>query len=210
MPHSRASLPEPASQISLADLSDKQEQILQGAMAVFLHSGYARTSMDQVAATAGVSKQTIYSHFQDKKGLFTALIERVTIHHFYIEFGSEPLQGEPDLILRRLAVVMLGRMADHEYLAFLRLLIAESAQFPQLAQLYTQTVLQRATQILSVYFESHPELQIADSLATARIFFGALAGFILAQEVLHGKDTMPMAQERLIESLVNLILNHKS
>lgn len=91
-------------------LTDKQEQILQGAMQVFLQHGYARTSMDRVAAQAGVAKQTIYSHFQDKEGLFTALIERVTLHHFDIEFGTEPWQGEPAVILQRVASVFLNRM----------------------------------------------------------------------------------------------------
>lgn len=188
-------------------LTDKQEQILQGAMQVFLQHGYARTSMDRVAAQAGVAKQTIYSHFQDKEGLFTALIERVTLHHFDIEFGTEPWQGEPAVILQRVAAVFLNRMGDQEYIAFLRLVIAESERFPELAQLFTRTVMQRGTQMLSSYLDTHPELQINDSLATARIFFGSLAAFVLAQEVLHGKYTMPMAKERIIDSLVSLILN---
>jgi len=42
---------------------------------VFAH-GYAATSMDRVAIAAGVST-TVYSHFQDKEGLFTALIQRL-------------------------------------------------------------------------------------------------------------------------------------
>lgn len=86
-------------------------------------------------------------------------------------------------------------------------MIAESERFPELAQLFTRTVMQRGTQMLSSYLDTHPELQINDSLATARIFFGSLAAFVLAQEVLHGKYTMPMAKERIIDSLVSLILN---
>ncbi len=208
MTHSMFSSLEPAIAPTAAGRSDKREQILQGAMQIFLQQGYARTSMDQVAAQAGVAKQTIYSHFQDKEGLFTALIERVTINHFYIELGTEPLQGEPAVILRRLAEVLLNRMGDREYIAFLRLVIAESERFPELAQLFTRTVLQRACQILCTYLESRPELRIPDPLATARIFFGSLAAFILAQEVLHGKYTIPMENERLVESLVGLILGY--
>jgi AcrR family transcriptional regulator len=68
-------------------ISEKREQILQGAIQVFLQRGYAGTSMDQVATIANVSKQTIYSHFQDKEGLFTALIERVTIERWQAEAG---------------------------------------------------------------------------------------------------------------------------
>ena len=89
----------------------KQEQILQGATRVFLKHGYAGTSMDRVAAEAGVSKQTIYSYFQDKEGLFTALIERVTIRQIRIEYGPELFQGEPADLLRRIAQGFLTKRA---------------------------------------------------------------------------------------------------
>ena len=56
---------------------DKVEQILQGAMQEFLVHGYAGTSMDRIAASGGISKATVYSHFQDKQGLFKALVERL-------------------------------------------------------------------------------------------------------------------------------------
>ena len=52
-----------------ADRTQKQEQILQGAMQVFLAQGYEGTSMDRIAAAAGVSKHTIYSYFHDKQGV---------------------------------------------------------------------------------------------------------------------------------------------
>jgi AcrR family transcriptional regulator len=186
--------------------SSKGEQILQGAMKVFLKQGYANTSMDRVAAEAGVSKQTIYSHFQDKEGLFIALIERVTIRRLQREFQSELFQGEPNTMLRRLAENFLEKTDDQEYIAVLRLVIAESARFPELAQLYTCTVIQRGYQTLSAYFKSHPELNFPDPEATARIFISSLSDFILSQEILQGKHTMPMEKERLISTLLRCIL----
>lgn len=186
--------------------SSKREQILQGAMQVFLQSGYAKTSMDRVAAEAGVSKQTIYSHFQDKQGLFRALIERVTIRRLQLEFQLVPFQGEPVRVLRWLAESFLAKMDDPEYISLLRLVIAESGQFPELAQLYTRTVIQYGYRNLSHYFESHPELKIPDPEATARIFLGSLVSFILSQEILQGKQTMPMERDRLINSLIFCIV----
>jgi AcrR family transcriptional regulator len=184
----------------------KRDQILQGAVRVFLHHGYSGTSMDRAAAEAGVSKQTIYSHFQDKEGLFKALIERMTIHRFQAEFTPDLGQGDPAIVLRRLAETFLSRMDDAQFIAFFRLIIAESARFPELARLYSQTVIQYGYTTLSHYLAQHPDLQISDPEAIARIFFGSLAAFILAQEVLYGKETMPMEKARLVESLVNCIL----
>ena len=185
----------------------KREQILRGAMQVFLEQGYANTSMDQVAATAGVSKQTIYSHFRDKEGLFTALMERVTIRRLHLENQLDLWQKPPAIALRQLAETLLNRMDDPEYIAFLRLVIAESARFPELAQLYTRTVIHYGYSTLSTYFEAHPELNIADPEATARIFLGSLVSCILAQELLQGKHTIPISRERMINSLLDCMLN---
>lgn len=55
--------------------AEKRELILDAAVTLFMEQGYPNTSMDQVATRAGVSKQTVYSHFKDKKGLFGAAVE---------------------------------------------------------------------------------------------------------------------------------------
>ncbi len=52
----------------------KREAILEAAKALFLSLGYANTSMDAVAAAAGVSKLTVYSHFTDKQTLFCSAV----------------------------------------------------------------------------------------------------------------------------------------
>jgi AcrR family transcriptional regulator len=195
--------------ISAAEVGCKPEQILKGAMQVFLKHGYAGTSMDRVAAEAGVSKHTIYNHFQGKEGLFAALIERLVLRHFHLEFGCElPLSEPPTKVLHRLAEVVLGRMDDPEYIAFVRLMIAESGRFPELAQLYLQEVVNRGNQVLSNYLRSHPSFEVPDPEITAQIFFGSLVTFILSQEVLHGKQTMPLPRERLVGSLVDLMLTY--
>ena len=191
-------------------LNGKQEQILQGAMQVFLSHGYAGTSMDRVAAASNVSKQTIYSHFQDKEGLFTALIERITIHRLQQELGCDELEGEPEMMLRQLAIAFFNKMGDEEYLNLFRVVVGESVRFPDLAKLYSRTVIQRGRGLLTAYFRSHPELQIADPEATAQIFLGSLVAFIVSQKILYGEHLMPIAPERLVEALIPLILQGKS
>ncbi|MEH2309101.1 TetR/AcrR family transcriptional regulator [Nostoc sp.] len=209
MPKTSGSQPETLSR--LRAMTQKQEQILQGAMQVFLRDGYAGTSMDRVSAEAGVSKQTIYSHFQDKEGLFKALIERVTIASFQGIFCTEDLHGEPAILLREIAEIYLTKVADNpEYLALFRLIITESQRFPELAKLYTQTVIQRGRLLLSQYLASHPELGITDPEATAQIFFGSLVSYVMVQEMLYGKEMMPLSRDRILDSLMSLVLAHTS
>lgn len=185
----------------------KQEQILQGALEIFLQQGYEGTSMDRVAAAAGVSKITIYKHFQDKAGLFTALIQQVTSQRFEVVFGSLSLEEEPPVVLRRVATKLLEMLAtDDEYIAFLRLIIGESGRFPALAQLFFQALPQRVWRSLGEYFEAHPELNHTNPEATARIFMGTLMSYVLTQKLLHGQEILPMKQEVMIDSLLELII----
>ena len=56
----------------------KRRAIMEAATASFLRDGYRNTSMDQVAADAAVSKQTVYKHFADKQQLFREIVLGVT------------------------------------------------------------------------------------------------------------------------------------
>ncbi|MBD2415183.1 TetR family transcriptional regulator [Nostoc calcicola FACHB-389] len=184
---------------------DKVEQILQGAMQEFLQHGYAGTSMDRVAIAAGVSKATIYSHFQDKEGLFKVLIEQLAGKKFNSIFGTEPVEGEPAAVLRQLGIKALEQMNnDQEHCAFMRVLIGESGRFPELAQICVRAMNKPVLEALSQYLAA-PELNIPDPQATARILLGTLVHFHITQHVMHGKDILPMKSDRLIDALIHLI-----
>jgi AcrR family transcriptional regulator len=198
------SAPTPSSPTSAGQR--KREQILQGALHIFLQEGYQGTSMDRVAAAAGVSKITIYKHFQDKEGVFTALIKQVTAHRFETVFGQLSFTEDPAVVLRQLAHKLLTTMAtDEEYIAFLRLMVGESGRFPALAQLFVQALPQRVWALLSDYFAAHPELHTQHPEATARIFMGTLMGYVMTQNILHGQAIAPMDQDLMVNCLVDTI-----
>ena len=52
----------------------KRRAILDAATTLFLREGYLATSMDQIAAAASVSKQTVYKQFADKQSLFREIV----------------------------------------------------------------------------------------------------------------------------------------
>ena len=52
----------------------KRRAIVEAATTAFLRNGYLGTSMDEIAALAGVSKQTVYKHFADKERLFSEIV----------------------------------------------------------------------------------------------------------------------------------------
>ncbi|MBD2083946.1 TetR/AcrR family transcriptional regulator [Trichocoleus sp. Lan] len=187
-------------------LGEKAEQILTGAMQEFLVHGYAATSMDRVAKAAGVSKATVYSYFQDKEGLFTALIQRFAHKKLSIIQRSLLPQGDGRVMLRQLLTKALNEIiCDSEEIALLRLIIGESGRFPKLAQIFVRTLVKPGIETLSQYLASYPNLKIADPEATARILIGALVHFMLVQKVLHSQDILPMESDRLIDSLMYLL-----
>jgi TetR/AcrR family transcriptional regulator, mexJK operon transcriptional repressor len=56
------------------DSERKREAIARAALTLFVSDGYERTSVDAIAAEAGVSKRTIYSHYDDKETLFLSVV----------------------------------------------------------------------------------------------------------------------------------------
>jgi TetR/AcrR family transcriptional regulator of autoinduction and epiphytic fitness len=199
------------SAVHLEGSNEKVEQILQGAMQEFFAHGYAATSMDKVAGAAGVSKATLYSYFGDKEGLFTALVEQLAQQEFQLMFNELPLDKDPKTLLHHLAKSFLENiLSNPNYQNFIRLMIAESGRFPNLAKTFVSRIAKSGLERITGYFHAHPELNIPDPEATARIVMGALIHFMILQEVLHGKDVMPMESDRIIESLTYLLVNKKS
>ena len=185
---------------------DKSEKILQGAMQEFLAHGYAGASMDRVASRAGVSKATVYSYFQDKEGLFKTLVEQMATKRFQSVFGKQPPGGDPSVVLPKLAKAALAQMIDDkEHRAFMRVIFGESGRFPELAQVCVRCLPKPAIEIVTQYLKAHPELNLPDPEATAWILVGSLISFMKIQEMLHGKEIIPMESDRLIEALTYLI-----
>ncbi|PWT95880.1 MAG: TetR family transcriptional regulator [Candidatus Melainabacteria bacterium] len=189
----------------------KRDRIVKAALETFLQYGYKGTSMNRVAERAGVIKQTIYSHFNDKEGLFVAIIESLTLEHFRGQFGERIASPEaPETVLRKIAEVFADRQKDKSYIALMRTVVGESSRFPELARLYVNTVIKPGMKILTDYFDAHPELNIKDPEACARIFCGSLVSYIMTQEILYGKEILPFRMERLADNLIELILRRSS
>lgn len=187
----------------------KSAAILKGAMQEFLANGYAATSMDKVAKSAGVSKATVYSHFGDKENLFNAVMQNLVKDKFQTVMGLEEpqsLEQEPQVILSAMATKMLEEaQSDCSFRDFMRIIIGESGRFPELAKAYVNNVAKPAIEILTEYFKSHPTLKLEDPEATVRIMMGTMAYFMILQEMLYGKDIIPLEGDRLIKTLTDLI-----
>lgn len=187
----------------------KTAAILQGARQEFLSHGYAATSMDKIAKAAGVSKATVYSHFGDKESLFNAVIQDLVKDKFQTIMGLQTPQSfeqDPKIVLAAMAKRMLDNARnDRVFQDFIRIIIGESGRFPELAKAYVNNLAKPAIETLTQYFQHHPELKIEDPEATVRVMIGTLVYFVMLQEMLHGKEILPLKNERIVNTLTDLI-----
>ena len=192
--------------------TDKAEAILAGALQEFTANGFAAASMDRIAIAAGVSKPTLYSYFQDKEGLFTALIHQLLPQEFLFSLRDPILlQAPPQIFLRHLATSILSKFsAEQPLLTFIRLTLGESGRFPELAQSFVQTIQKPMIEQLTNYLENQPSLHYADPEIAARMFVGTLMHYVITHEILHGQEILPIEQNRLINGLVDLIIRQKT
>ena len=116
--------------------SRKRLQIRRAAVGEFLRNGYVGTSMDDVAAAARVSKQTVYKHFGSKEELFLAIIEATVgevMDEVFERVSPSPEQhgelAEQLLTMGRRLIVLI---MQPELLALRRLVTGEASRFPQL------------------------------------------------------------------------------
>lgn len=117
--------------------SAKRAAILNAAQTCFLEHGYASTSMDMVAARAGVSKATIYAHFQGKDDLFGAIIGRRCDD----EADGLGAVGLDETMSARAALTvmarhLMGMLLRPEVLGIYRMVVSEAARHPDLARVF--------------------------------------------------------------------------
>jgi TetR/AcrR family transcriptional repressor of mexJK operon len=110
------------------------ELILDAATELFLTHGFGATSIEAVAQRVRISKRTFYHRFSDKPALFAAVVHRIIKR---LRPASDiPLIEEADLqtVLERLATLILRAALSPQAIALHRLIVAESARFPDLAE----------------------------------------------------------------------------
>jgi len=174
----KASVPKPAGPGRPKDLS-KRNAILEAAKRLFLIEGYDGVSMDQIAAEAGVSKLTVYSHFGDKETLFAAAVRAHCEQHLpALLFAPEP--GTP-LRERLLAIAQaFFEMASApEAIRIHRLLCTPQLAQSPLTRLFWDVGPHRLHEEFAGLLRSRAEageLELADADTAARQFFAVLKG----------------------------------
>ncbi|CAI8941298.1 TetR/AcrR family transcriptional regulator [Pseudomonas sp. IT-P260] len=124
----------------------KRRAILDAAKTLFLSHGYANTSMDAVAAEAGVSKLTVYSHFNDKETLFSSAVMAKCEEQLPPLFFELPAGIPVENVLLNIARGFHQLINSDESVNLHRLMMALGTQDPKLSQIFFEAGPERMVQ----------------------------------------------------------------
>jgi len=171
----------------------KSAAILEAAQHVFFANGYVGASMDQVAANARVSKQTVYKHFRDKETLFREVVANV-VRARDAGIPAELLVADNGAIedrLRSFARHFLQGVMQRDVLKLRRLVIGEAGRFPELGQSFHELGPSRAAEELAVALReaaTQQGLSLSDPVLAAEHLLSLVLTIPLNQAMLLGDE----------------------
>jgi AcrR family transcriptional regulator len=191
----------------------KREQILDGALRVFMKLGYDAASMNDITREAGVSKGTLYVYFKNKEDLFVAMIERQKLRIF----------GQLQEILERnlpvaqtlhdFGVLFATHLLSDKTIRGMRIVIGVIDRMPGLANLFMVIGPSSGPVMLANYLKMQAELgtlrDVDDPMTVGRQF-GDLCLAGLFRPRLFGEMKTPPTEEmieRNVASAIRLFLN---
>lgn len=157
----------------------KRQTIVEAASKRFFDEGFAATSIEQIAADAGVSKVTIYNHFGDKRALFAASVElecEKMRGHFSIE---EMPNGSIRERLETIAHAMFAFLSRPEMIQFERRIAAETEHEPSIGEAFLKAGPWRMKAAFSAYLahaHASGELDIENPELAAEQFVSMAKG----------------------------------
>jgi TetR/AcrR family transcriptional regulator of autoinduction and epiphytic fitness len=191
-------------------LTDRKRQaIVQAAIDEFRTHGFGSTSMDRVAATAGVSKRTVYNHFPSKEALFAEIL----IQLWDSSASQVDLAYDPQRPLREQLLELLWQkmrmLCDASFVDLARVAIAETIHSPERAQEMVARLGDREEGV-TVWLRAAAadgKLKLPDPVFAAHQLQGLVKSFAFWPQVTMGQPTLPAAaQQRVVESAVELFL----
>ncbi|MGY3546932.1 AcrR family transcriptional regulator [Bradyrhizobium sp. USDA 4472] len=111
-----------------------QDRILDAAMRVFRRHGFRRSSIEQAAEEAGLTRQALYHHFASKEALFRAVLERLYEQGLAAEIAAAKAAEEAGLELADILVAEIG--------ARMQSLLASLKDSPHIEELFSEHLAQ--------------------------------------------------------------------
>jgi AcrR family transcriptional regulator len=186
----------------------RRDQILEAALHLFSRQGFAESSVDEIAAEAGLGKATLYLYFPSKEILLQKLVDRYRLVPDLGELVDSVRNVPPASGIPTLVAAIWRQIKEQKDVA--HVLVREVFSNPQRARLYTEQIRLPGRNLLASYFESwmkRGKLKRGNAEAMAQCLFGMLWYFLQSQELMGGKDLAPLSDETICSTVTKIFLS---
>jgi len=186
--------------------AERPLEIVEAALQLFLTHGYAATRLDDVAALARIGKGTLYLYFKSKEQLFLSVVEHSA--KCQIERALTMItehQGSTESLLRHLLTTWWDSILSQTTGGLLKIVIAESANFPTIAHFYLRAVVAPLKTALADAIRrgiARKEFRSMDADAVSRVPLSNLLMLALWKQTFENSDPskdLPQALETTLD-----------
>lgn len=187
----------------------RPRELVAAALKLFVQRGFAATRLDDVAAEAQVSKGTVYLYFESKERLFEAVVrETVSPNLDRAEALLASFDGPtPELV--RGFYGLARTVLDSPVTGVVKLVLAESGNFPSLARLYADLVVRRGLGLIQAVLRrgiARGEFRPLDPAATAPLFVAPVLFLAAWKHSLGPHAGLQLDREAILEAHVETLL----
>ncbi|HJT42783.1 MAG TPA: TetR/AcrR family transcriptional regulator [Rhizomicrobium sp.] len=185
-------------------------EILEAALCQFAEKGFAATKLDDVAKRAGITKGTIYLYFDSKQALFEALAQgSIGAQMEAVKARLENFPGSSAELLK-LVINTMGHFAQtSDRVVLPRMVLAEAANFPKLAEFWRREIIARGLGIFTFIIRrgvERGEFRAVDPEHAARLCVAPVLMIVLWRTTFARFDETPYDHQALIETHLETLL----
>ncbi|MDX6345664.1 MAG: hypothetical protein QOF84_454 [Streptomyces sp.] len=169
-------------------MTRKREAIINAALTAFLDEGYGGSSVNRIAANAGVSITTLYRHFDSKDDLYVAVIQEACdtlAQSADLDWlDLPPLEGLTEAGCR-----LLNHILSEQQLALFRVVARDAQRFPELGRRYQQEIIGDRIDLFTRHLSHWPadlRSKVSDPTRAAHVFSALLQAEIMDTALLGG------------------------
>lgn len=160
---------------------ERYEKIMEVALESFLNNGYENTSLSDIIEKSGGSLASVYKFFNNKEGLFTAIVER-SLDNFCTEINEKinlKISHEIDDFLTKFATIFFDIICDRKTTLITRIMLIEGYKNnASLGNMFLEQIINRVNKILVDFLEREEIKSQLDESIEPKIVASLFSGLV--------------------------------
>ncbi len=189
----------------------RPQEILSAALDLFVERGFAATRLDDVAKQAGLSKGTLYLYFASKEELFKAVVrENIVPTLDAAEATVAHFEGSSADLFRLLIANWWQHIGESKASGISKLMMAEAANFPDLARFYHEEVILRSDTLMTSVIQrgiERKEFKVINDLNTIRVLVAPILMLMMWKHSFGPCQITPIDNHAYLARFMDICLN---